>query len=134
MRIKNWSRCKWAQLGGLRHDGGMPRYARPAQGALLEAAIDVFGNRVRVSLLHFLHEHGPATRGEIAEALDVAGPTVYNHLRAIADHGVVMPDPPISENTRGVWTKWQICDHKLFELYVELGKQYGFIASQGESD
>lgn len=106
----------------------MPRYARPAQGALLEAAIDVFGNRVRVSLLQYLHLHGDATRSEIAEAIGVAGPTVYNHLRALADHGVVEPDPPITADTRGVWTKWRLRDQALFELYAELGRYYGFEA------
>ena len=104
------------------------------QGALLEAAIDVFGNRVRVSLLQYLHAHGPATRSEIAEALGVAGPTVYNHLRALADHKVVEPDPPISEDTRGVWTKWQIRDQELFDLYAELGRQYGFTAAREDAD
>ncbi|WP_429860977.1 ArsR/SmtB family transcription factor [Brevibacterium spongiae] len=72
----------------------MPKYARPAHSESVEAAIEAFGNRVRVAILGELRQHGPATRGELAARIDSAEKTVQTHLRTLERLGLVRSDPP----------------------------------------
>lgn len=104
----------------------MPRYVRPAQGPNVEAAIEVLGNRARAALLRFLREHGPATRGEIAEALGMSPSTTYNQLKALAAAGVILSDPPVSAETHGARVKWSVVEPRLVELLGAIVGQYGY--------
>jgi DNA-binding transcriptional ArsR family regulator len=72
----------------------MPKYARPPHSESVEAAIEAFGNRVRVAILASLQKEGPGTRGEIARRLDAVEVTVQMHLRALERLGLVTSDPP----------------------------------------
>lgn len=74
--------------------GHMPKYARPAHSESVEAAIEAFGNRVRVAILGSLQTDGPGTRGEIAKRLDAVEGTVQMHLRTLEQLGLVRSDPP----------------------------------------
>src|SRR5699024_9962636 len=74
--------------------GHMPKYARPAHSESVEAAIEAFGNRVRVAILGSLQTDGPGTRGEIAKRLDADEGTVQMHLRTLERLGLDLSDPP----------------------------------------
>jgi len=110
----------------------MPRLVRPAHGPLLEAAIEVLGNRARTALLRFLREHGPSTRGEIAEGLGLSVSTTYKQLRSLADHGVIESDPPVSAATHGSRVRWAIVEPRLYELCATLVGQYGYELERAE--
>jgi len=103
----------------------MPRYARPVRGKLVEAAIEAFGNRVRVAILRHLREAGPSTRGELSAALGVAAPTIYNHLSGLRDAGVIEPDPPAEEAKSGQRVRWSVKEARVAALYRELGRELG---------
>lgn len=79
----------------------MPKLARPVYALRVEAAIDAFGNRARVSILGSLSSHGPATRGELAQRLGLAQKTVQAHLRHLEDAGLVAGDPSPDERRSG---------------------------------
>jgi DNA-binding transcriptional ArsR family regulator len=73
----------------------MPRITQPydaAWSADVEAAVATFGNRSRNEILRFLASNGPATRGDIVEAVSASDPSVAKHLTALEDAGVVIVD------------------------------------------
>ena len=73
----------------------MPRITQPhdaAWSADVEAAVATFGNRSRNEILRFLTSSGPATRGDIVEAVSAGEPSVAKHLAVLEDAGVVMVD------------------------------------------
>lgn len=79
----------------------MPKYARPAHSESVEAAIEAFGNRVRVAILGSLRTDGPGTRGEIAKRLNAVEGTVQMHLRTLEGLGLVSSDPPPESRRSG---------------------------------
>lgn len=79
----------------------MPKYARPDHPESVEAAIEAFGNRVRVAILGTLRRDGPATRGEVASRIDAAEKTVQTHLRSLESLGMVSSDPPPESRRSG---------------------------------
>ncbi len=81
--------------------GHMPKYARPAHSEPVEAAIEAFGNRVRVAILGSLQKDGSGTRGEIAKRLDAVEGTVQMHLRTLERLGHVSSDPPPDSRKSG---------------------------------
>lgn len=100
----------------------MPRYVRPDHTAVLEAAIEAFGNRVRVHILGALAEHGPCTRKELADLLSVGhSNTVYHHLHGLEELGAVTSDPPPSERISGQTPRYAINKERVSELYSVLG-------------
>lgn len=108
--------------GGIGQNGLMPQYTRPALGELLEVAIGALGDPVRVIILQYLREHGPASRGVVSEELGIPAQTTSRHLRAMASAGVVRADPPLEHAKRGQWVKYEINDERITELYRELGR------------
>lgn len=79
----------------------MPKYARPAHSESVEAAIEAFGNRVRVAILGSLQKDGSVTRGEIAKRLGAVEGTVQLHLRTLESLGLVWSDPPPESRKSG---------------------------------
>jgi DNA-binding transcriptional ArsR family regulator len=110
----------------------MPRYARPAQSSLVAEAIEVLGNSARVAVASYLLQNGPATRGAMAEALNLSGATVYNQLRALAQHGLARTDPPEAVRSRGLRAQWVLDRDGLFALYEALGKDISFTAQKDD--
>jgi hypothetical protein len=54
----------------------------------------------------YRREHGPPTRGQLANALDLVPKTVQFHLTGLAALGVVIPDPapdPARRRQRTLW-------------------------------
>lgn len=73
----------------------MPRLTHPdddAWSADVEAAVATFGNRTRNEILRYLTAHGPASRGDIVEAVSAGGPSVAKHLLALEEAGAVRAD------------------------------------------
>ncbi len=102
--------------------GTMPRYVRPDHAALLEAAIEAFGNRVRVHIIGALVDLGPSTRKELADHLGVGhSNTVYNHLHGLEKIGVVVSDPLPEQRVSGQRVRYSINTDRVSELYEVLG-------------
>lgn len=103
----------------------MSHYTRPPLGELLEVAISVLGDPVRVVILQYLREHGPSLRSDLREDLDIPIHTASRHLRAMAAVGVVRADPPLEHAKRGQWVKYEVNDERIAELLRELTRALG---------
>ena len=79
----------------------MPRYSRPKIPSSTERAISVFSNSTKVAIVGYLAKSGPATRGEVAKGLEIGVPTAQNNLVLLEAEGVLMADPPASEERNG---------------------------------
>ena len=101
--------------------GSMPRYLRPQGTASLEAVINAFGNLAKVAIIGYLIDHGPATAGDVATALEVGAPAVKRNLYLLADEGVVTTDPPPTEERNGRRVRYTVVIHEVERLYDELG-------------
>jgi len=59
----------------------------------LEDPIKALGNLVRAGIIGYLRQNGPATRAEIAAALDLPVPTVAQSLKAMVQSGLLTTAP-----------------------------------------
>jgi len=100
----------------------MPKYARPAATRSVEAAIETFGNRVRVAIIGYLGNHAAADVAEIAEAIGASPATVHHHLRKLEDLGLVTTDPADRSKRNGVKIMYSRNTAALRELYTQLGR------------
>ena len=91
----------------------------------LEDPIKALGNLVRAGILGYLREHGPATRAEIAAALDIPGPTIAASLKAMMHAGLLTTDPPVNEIRRGQWVKYDVDHEMVSRMYLQLGQAIG---------
>ncbi len=103
----------------------MPKYARPANSDRAEDPIEAFGNRLRAGIIGYLRVHPNQTRAEIASALNVPSPTVFNALEKLHDAGLIIADPPLSEWERGQRVRYTIHQQAVSELYMQLGQALG---------
>jgi ArsR family transcriptional regulator len=110
--------------------GDMPKRVTPNPGGWsewLEDPIKALGNLVRAGIIGYLREHGPATRAEIAGALDLPVPTIAASLKAMVQAGLLTTDPPIREARRGQWVRYGV-DHEIVSrMYLQLGQAIGEI-------
>lgn len=96
--------------------GSMPKYVRPDdQPAELEAFVAVFGNRARLSIVRYLEENGASLRVDIAEATQLANPTLGHHLAELERIGAINADLP-PERRRGRTVRYSISGQRLREL------------------
>lgn len=105
----------------------MPKYARPANSDRAEDPIEAFGNRLRAGIIGYLRAHPDQTRAEIAAALDVPSPTVFNALEKLLAAGLLVSDPPLDEWERGQRVRYRIHQQAVAELYLQLGQALGEI-------
>lgn len=87
--------------------------------------MSAFGYGVRVAIIGYLHEHGPATRGQLATALGLVPKTVQFHLTGLAGLGVVTPDPAPEQARRGQRTRYVLNPTRVDELHAALGRHIG---------
>lgn len=100
----------------------MPKYARPAATRSVEAAIETFGNRVRVAIIGYLGDHTVADVAAIAGAIGASPATVHHHLRKLEDLGLVTTDPADPSKRNGVKIMYSRNTSALRELYTHLGR------------
>lgn len=94
----------------------MPKLVRPEdQNAEIDRFISVFGNRARLSIIRYLQAHGPALRIDIAEALNIAKPTLGHHLAELEELGALTVDLP-PERRRGRTVRYSINNSVVDEL------------------
>jgi DNA-binding transcriptional ArsR family regulator len=105
----------------------VPRYARPANSERAEDPIEAFGNRLRTGIIGYLKGHPAQSRAEIAAALDVPSPTVFNALEKLLDAGLLIADPPRSEWERGQRVRYSVNGELVSVLYLQLGQALGEI-------
>lgn len=110
-------------LGG--DNRGMVHSARPDLPAPVAAAVKVFGSELRVTIVGYLVEHGPATRGEISAGIGAVAKTVQFHLQALESTGVVRTDPPPGTPRSGQWLRYRADPTRLAELHAALGAHLG---------
>lgn len=108
--------------------GDMARRVTPTPGGWsewLEDPIKALGNLVRAGIIGYLRQHGPATRAEIALALDLPVPTIAASLKAMVQAGLLTSDPPIEQARRGQWIKYGVHHEMVSRMYLQLGQAIG---------
>jgi predicted transcriptional regulator len=105
----------------------VPRYARPANSDRAEDPIEAFGNRLRAGIIGYLRVNPNCSRAEIAAALDIPSPTVFNALEKMLDAGLLISDPPRSEWERGGRVRYSVNNELVSLLYLQLGQALGEI-------
>ncbi len=103
----------------------MPQHVRPDLPAEVEDAVSAFGYAVRVAIIGYLREHGPATRGQIAAGLNLIPRTVQFHLTGLTELGVVTRDPAPEQARRGQRTRYVLDPNRVDELHAALGRYIG---------
>lgn len=103
----------------------MPRYARPIAPPSLERAINAFGNQAKVAIIGFLAINGPATRSEVATALDIGVSTAKHNLMVLAEDGVIDQDPPATEERNGRRVRYSLNTAEVSARYHDLGTALG---------
>jgi ArsR family transcriptional regulator len=93
----------------------------------LEDPIKALGNLVRAGIIGYLRQHGPATRAEIAAALELPVPTIAASLKAMVQAGLLTSDPPIEQARRGQWIKYGVDHEMVSRMYLQLGQAIGEI-------
>jgi predicted transcriptional regulator len=93
----------------------------------LEDPIKALGNLVRAGIIGYLRENGPATRAEIAAALEIPVPTIAASLKAMVQAGLLIPDPPVDQARRGQWIKYGVDHETVSRMYLQLGQAIGEI-------
>lgn len=93
----------------------------------LEDPIKALGNLVRAGILGYLRQRGPATRAEIAAALDIPVPTIAASLKAMVQAGLLNTDPPIDEARRGQRVRYSVDNEMVSRMYLQLGQAIGEI-------
>lgn len=110
--------------------GDMPRRVTPAPGGWsewLEDPIKALGNLVRAGIIGYLRGEGPATRAEIAAALDLPIPTIAASLKAMVQAGLLTTDPPIDKARRGQRIRYGVDQETVTRMYLQLGQAIGEI-------
>jgi DNA-binding HxlR family transcriptional regulator len=87
-------------LGRGRHEAAVPPTARPSLPPLVEQAVDVFGNRVRLAVIRSLLRDGRASRSELAQRLSLSRSLLQGHLARLEEWSVITPFPPRTEPGR----------------------------------
>lgn len=100
----------------------VPRIARPDLPDVVEQAVEVFGARVRVALLRALNEHGPCTKAELHRVLGGSEANLHTHLMALERAGVVLADPPRSDESGPVIRRYTVDHGKVGALLDALGQ------------
>ena len=77
----------------------MPRYAQgPDLSSAMARLADALGaNRARLSIIQFLRDHPGANRTTVTRSLGIGHQTVYSHLTALEDAGLVRTDTHAGE-------------------------------------
>lgn len=107
----------------------MPRYVRPNTAPSLERVINAFGNLTKVAIIGYLGDHGPATRSEVANALEIGVATAKHNLQLLADEGVVLQDPPATEERNGRRVRYTLVRGEVEDRYAALGRALGLSPS-----
>lgn len=108
--------------------GAMARRIAPAGWSeWLEDPIKALGNLVRAGIIGHLRQHGPATRAEIATALDLPVPTIAASLKAMVQAGLLISDPPLEQARRGQRVRYTVDDEQVSRMYLQLGQAIGEI-------
>ncbi len=103
----------------------MPRYARPATSEDVEDPIKALGTMLRAGIIGYLRQHGPATRGEIAAAMNIPPITVGQTLNALLDAGLLSADPPRETAKSGQRIRYAVNGPAVTEMYLQLGQAIG---------
>lgn len=107
----------------------MPRYVRPNTASSLERVVNAFGNLTKVAIIGHLGEHGPSTRSEVAAAIGIGVATAKHNLQLLADEGVVLQDPPPTEERSGRRVRYTLVRDEVVQRYAALGRALGLSPS-----
>ncbi|MBO1740755.1 helix-turn-helix transcriptional regulator [Leifsonia sp. TF02-11] len=89
----------------------------------LEDPIEALGSLVRAGIIGHLRQRGPATRAEIAAALDLPAQTVSFSLKPMLEAQLLLVDPP--NPRRGQWVKYSVNEERVSRMYLQLGQAIG---------
>lgn len=109
------------------HNGGMPKYARPADGEGAEGPLAILGNRVMAGIIRQLRRTPNVGRKVVADALQVPPSTLVPYLGELEAAGLLLADPPRGERKRGEWVTYRVNDEAVTEIYLRLGQEIGEI-------
>lgn len=104
----------------------MPAAVSPAGYEFLEDVIEAYGNPLRVAILSELVRNGPITAGSLAILLDIKPTTVKKQLYALVATGVVIGDPPATEERSGIRVRYTANRDEMWRRYRSLGLSLGF--------
>lgn len=75
----------------------------------------------------YIAEHGPSTRGEVAKGLEIGVPTAQNNLLQLEAEGVLVADPPATEERNGQRVRYSVNSQEVGRRYAILGQTLGLI-------
>lgn len=104
-----------------RNNGDVPQYAKPIDGDALDTAANLFGNRVKTSIIGFLRNNPNSGAKAIVEATGVTRSSVTLRLGELETEGLIVADPPRETRQRGDWPVYRVNDARVTELYLRLG-------------
>ena len=101
----------------------MPQYAKPIDGDALDRAANLFGNRVKTSVIGFLRNNPNSGAKAIVDAIGVTRSLVKLRLSELETEGLILADPPRETRQRGDWPVYRVNDERVTELYLRLGQE-----------
>ncbi len=122
---EKWCAGNTARRGALGHNGVVPTVLRPDMPPDVADAVSVLGYAARVAILGYLHEHGPATRGQLTAALGLGAKNTQFHLTALVELGALARDPALEDARRGQSVTYALVPARVAELHAALGKHIG---------
>tara|TARA_B100000378_G_scaffold200156_1_gene163616 strand:- start:151 stop:468 length:318 start_codon:yes stop_codon:yes gene_type:complete len=105
----------------------VPKLVRPVRYELAEDPIRALGTMLRASIIGYLRDNGPATRGQIAAALEIPVPTVKAAIGDLVTTKLLIADPPPERHKSGQRVHYFVDDTAVSEMYIQLGLAIGEI-------
>lgn len=88
----------------------------------VSAAVELFGNKVRVKILQTLRVHGPATCAELCRAMGTSHPLTLDHLARLEAADLVYPEASDTLVAGKIRTRWALREEPLVAMALTVAQ------------